>query len=177
MDPWDEAFLRVESYLHAHQIESRLELNRLATEVIAEARILFQSRPDEHPVTLAIEVVHRRMAEWFRRIYEIEGGARDEHQRARGRLGLLSAAGSVEWTPHFLDAEPVPAPLVSKIRETALQPGPEVRMSKMPPAELEFAFGDADDKTPILTRWGAYPAVATCVLIVSAMAVAWTATH
>jgi len=26
---WDEAFLRVESYLLAHQIESRLLLNRL----------------------------------------------------------------------------------------------------------------------------------------------------
>ncbi|MBC8010917.1 MAG: hypothetical protein H7067_12570, partial [Burkholderiales bacterium] len=35
---WDEAFLRVESYLRAHQIESRLVLNRLAMEIVRAAR-------------------------------------------------------------------------------------------------------------------------------------------
>ena len=174
---WDEAFLRVESYLHAHHIESRVLLNRLAMEIIEEARRVAPERPEVPPVKLAMETVHRRMADWFRTVFA-EGNWTDERFRARGRLALVMTETPTNTPQAFLSAEPVSLELAEKMQLCTLQPGPEIRLSNMAPAPLEFAFGDGDEKekSPGFTRWAAYPAAAS-VVIVSAMAYAWTSTH
>jgi hypothetical protein len=177
-EPWDEAFLRVESYLHAHHIESRVLLNRLATEVIEEARCSASDRPGVPPVKLAMETVHRRMAHWFRTVFT-EGNWKEERFRARGRLALVMTDTPSKSPQAFLSNEPVAPEFAAQMQQSTLQPGPEVRLSNMAPAKLEFAFGDNDEKekAPGLGRWAAYPALAVSVLIVSAMAYAWTSTH
>ena len=179
IDVWDEAFLRVESYLYAHHIESRVLLNRLATEIIEEARHLTRERPNVAPVKLAMETLHRRMADWFRTVFT-EGNWSDERFRARGRLALVMTETPMKTPQAFLSAEPLSLELVEKMQLCTLQPGPEIRVSNMAPAPLEFSFGDNDDekeKSPGFSRWPAYPSLAASVLIVSAMAYAWTSTH
>jgi len=175
---WDEAFLRVESYLYAHHIESRVLLNRLATEIIEDARRIAPERPNVPPVKLAMETVHRRMADWFRTVFT-EGSWTDERFRARGRLALVMTETPTKTPQAFLSAEPASLELAGKMQLCTLQPGPEIRLSNMAPAPLEFSFGDNDEKEKSsgFSRWPAYPAVAASLLIVSAMAYAWTSTH
>ena len=85
---WDEAFLRVESYFRAHQIESRVLLNQLTSEIISAARLLARDLPEVPPVTVAMRMAHARIGEWLVRALG-EGHWADERFRARGRLALL----------------------------------------------------------------------------------------
>jgi hypothetical protein len=172
---WDEAFVRVQSYLHAHRLKSLLQLTQLTTEVIAEARGIAPNCPNVPPVTLAMQVLQRRMGEWFQS--NIEGGSwLDDRFRARGRLAVLLSDIVTVWPEQFLSPQLASAEAKAALQISELQPGPEVRLSKMPPAELEFGFGDQDE-TPEVGRWAVHPAVGMCVVLVGAMGAAWAATH
>ncbi len=173
---WDEAFLRVESYLHAHQINSRLILNRLTAEMIEEARARAIERPQESPVSLAMEVVRDRMARWFGKIFVAEKWV-DEKFRGKGRLALIMAEMPKAWAHRFLNDEPLSPEITESLLNMELQPGPEIRLSKMAPAALEFGFGDTDEKSTATPRWSLHPAVGVCVVILSLMGAAWIASH
>ena len=176
LSPWDEAFVRVESYLHAHQIESRLVLSQLASSIIDEARGLAVEQPDEPPVRLAMEVVHRRMGEWFGKTLE-EGNWTEEQFRARGRLALVMTNMSNSWADGFLSNDRISPQLVERLKDSTLQAGPEMRLSKMPPAPLEFAFGDGEDSPESVSRWSAFPALLITALVAGAVGAAWATTR
>lgn len=177
-DPaWDEAFLRVESYLRAHHLESRLQLNALTTRIVNEARALAAERPLENPVELAMHVLHLRLGAWFVRAFN-EGDWADERFRARGRLALAMTSMGTRWPQHFLADDGVPGAITSTLKESTLQPGPEVRFSNMPPAPLEFPFGD-DEKPAWQTfsRWPFLRGLATWLAIIALLAFAWIKTR
>jgi hypothetical protein len=172
---WDEAFLRVQSYLHAYRLKSALQLTQLATDVITQARSMTADFPGVPPVRLAMQVLQRRMGEWFQT--NIEGGSwLDDRFRARGRLSVLLSDIVTVWPEQFLSPQLATTETKAALQISELQPGPEVRLSKMPPAELEFGFGD-NDEVPEVSRWAVHPAVGMCVVLVSAMGAAWAATH
>lgn len=167
--------MRVQSYLHAYRLESVQQLTQLTTEIIAQARATAPDFPGIPPVTLAMHLVQRRMGEWFQS--NIEGGNwLDDRFRARGRLAVLLSGIVTVWPEQFLSLQPATEETKSTLQISELQPGPEVRLSKMPPAELEFGFGDHDE-APEVNRWAVHPAVGMCVVLVSAMGAAWAATH
>lgn len=177
---WDDAFVRVESYLRAHRIESRLLLNRLTTEIIEKARSLARERPDEPPVKLALQVTHAHMEVWFRAVLgKNDTTATDERIRAQGRLALVLADSSGRWSAHyFLSGETMPANLADAMRRCHVQSGPEVRLGNMPPAPLEFPFTDPDMPSwPALHRPVLYRAAALWLAIVGVMGAAWAASH
>lgn len=174
---WDEAFLRVESYLRAHHIESRVLLNRLAMTIIAKTRLLAASRPGDEIVTLAMQVTHAEMGAWFARVYG-EGDWADERFRARGRLALLLTDMPGRWSGYFLSDEPLPEELASAMRTCAFQPGPEVRFSHMPPTPLDEILGDEKDPSrPPTGRRPYLRAALACILVGGLMGIAWAATH
>jgi hypothetical protein len=88
---WDEAFLRVESYLRAHQIESRIVLNRLAVEIVRAARAVSDSAAGAglDPVSLAMREAERRTTEWFARVLGDAADPDDERLGTRGRIALV----------------------------------------------------------------------------------------
>jgi hypothetical protein len=178
VDPaWDEAFLRVESYLHAHHLESRTLLNQLATEIIAEARARARARGTEEPVAIAMEVTHARIGAWFARA-GCESGWAHERDRAHGRLALVIANLPGRWSNHFLSAEPVPPELAATMAAFQFQPGPELRFSNMPPAPLEFGFDETDG--PQAAQHGAWLLVragSSWLIAVGLIGVAWAASH
>lgn len=144
-DPaWDDAFLRVESYLRAHRLESRELLNRLASSIIREARQRSVSYPDLTPVEISLRVTHARIGRWFSKVWP-EGDWSQERHRAQGRLALVMADLPGQWADHFLTEASIPPELAKGMAEFSLQPGPELRFSNMPPAPLEFGFDDATD--------------------------------
>jgi hypothetical protein len=176
---WDEAFLRVESYLRAHHIESRQQLNRLATEIIAEARAAADKNPapTEAPVTAALRVTHARIGAWFARA-GLGADWSSERERARGRLALLLADVPGRWPAWFLHAVPPPPELARALASGRLQPGPGLRRSNMPPAPLEFGFDAAPRAArPRLRAWPWVRAAAPWLCLVGVYGLAWAASR
>lgn len=175
---WDEAFLRVESYLRAHHLESRVLLNQLATDIIHEARERVLAIPGEAPVAVAMRITHARMGAWFAQAGNA-GDWSDERVRVRGRLALVLAEMPGHRADYFLAAEPLPPGFAAALSLGALQPGPRLRFSNMPPAPLEFGFDDPDDpdKRNPVGRWPGVRAAAGWLSIAGLYGVAWAAAH
>ena len=177
-DPaWDEAFLRVESYLRAHHLESRVLLNQLVTEIIAEARSRGPAQPADEPVVVAMQVTHARIGAWFARAAQASDWANDR-DRAHGRLALVIANLPGRWSNHFLSAQSVPPELAAAMASFQFQPGPELRFSNMPTAPLEFGFDESDH--PHAAKHGVWPlvrAASSSLFVVGLIGAAWAASH
>ena len=174
---WDEAFVRVESYLRAHHLSSRIQLNALANQILTEARVLAAERPHEEPVELAMHVLQLKLGAWFVRAFN-EGDWADERFRARGRLALVLTGMSTQWPGHFLANEEMPNAITAALKNSVLQPGPEIRFSNMPPAPLEFPFDDAEKPAwRTFNEWPFLKGLATWVFIISLLGVAWMKTR
>lgn len=174
---WDEAFLRVESYLRAHQLESRVLLNRLATAIIAEARERARGNPAAAPVALAMGVTHERIGAWFARAGR-EGDQASERVRAADRLALVLADLPGRWPNCFLAGEAVPHEAAEALASATREPGPELRFSNMPPATLEFGFDAAGQPDPS-NRGGRFLARAAgpWLAVILLLGVVWAASH
>lgn len=177
-DPaWDEAFLRVESYLRAHHLESRVLLNQLATDIIQGARGRTLANPGEEPVAAAMHVAHTRIGAWFARAGNA-GDWSDARVRVRGRLALVLADLPGRWADCFLAVEPVPPDLATALDSGVLQPGPVLRFSNMPPAPLEFGFNDPDvSSAHPQGGWLMLREASAWLAIVGLFGVAWAASH
>src|SRR5687768_6354632 len=139
---WDEAFLRLESYLRAHQIESRVLLNHLTTDILTAAPALATEHPHAPPVTLAMHVAHAPIGQ--RLVAALgEGGWAGERCRGRGRVGLVMADVPGRCAEKFRSGEELPPEAMVRRAEARLYPGPELRLASMPPSLLEFPLGEA----------------------------------
>lgn len=174
---WDEAYLRVESYLRAHHLESRVLLARLTTEILAAARELAVQMPDESPVSVALRVAHARIGEWLQNALR-EGDWADERFRARGRLALLLSELPERCPERFLSAESLPAPVANRLATASLLAAPEFRPTPMPPALLEFRLAEmAEQKWVTFSRSAFNRAAASWVLFIGLLGFAWIATR
>lgn len=175
---WDEAFLRVESYLRAHHLESRVLLNQLATDIIREARERALEIPGEAPVSVAMQVTHARIGVWFARAGNA-GDWSEERVRVRGRLALVLAELPGHRADYFLAAGPLPPGLAAALAGGLLQPGPKLRFSNMPPAPLAFGFDDPGD--PYARKPGGWGpgmlAAAGWLSLAGLYGVLWAAAH
>jgi len=174
---WDEAFVRVESYLRAYGLESRLLLNRVAAELVGEARAVAQAEPDTAPVTLTMRLAHERIADWFARA----SGERDWSNwpaRAEGRLALILADLPGRWSRFFLSLEAMPKELAAALAMTEVLPAPAISLSPMAPEPLEFGLPEMIDPRRLIgTLWLPARTLMTWSLIVGFFGVAWVASH
>ena len=175
-DPrWDEAFLRVESYLRAHGLESPVRLNAITAEIIRAARAVEPARAE--PVPAAMEVAHARIGAWLARA-GLELDWNDQRSRAQGRLALIIADLPGRWADYFLSPGPVPGKLAVALASGQLLPGPELRLTTMPPAPLEFGTIEAAARRHLVS--GAQRSVRALVswlLIAGLLGIAWAASH
>jgi hypothetical protein len=178
---WDEAFLRVESYLRAHQIESRLVLNRLAVEIIRAARAAADTPEGAglDAVALAMREAERRTAAWFARVLGDAADPEDERLGTRGRIALVMADVPARWPQHFLAATPPPPELVEAMRAAYLEAGPELELTRMVPRPIDFGpiANVADEAWKTFARWPVLRVVFLWLLFVGVLAVLWFATH
>jgi len=174
---WDEAFLRVESYFRAHNLQSRVLLNQLTTGIIEEAHERAGANGGEEPVVAAMRVTHERMAAWFGRVGHA-GDWSDERVRANGRLALVLADVPGRWANHLFSAAPVPAELATALTTGVLRPGPELHFSKMSVAPLEFSFDEPVDlDSPPKNAWAGFRAASAWLAILWLYGAAWAAAH
>ncbi len=178
---WDEAFLRVESYLRAHQIESRLVLNRLALEIVREARVASATPAGAGvvPVELAMREAERRTGAWFARVLGDAAELDDERAGARGRIALVMADVPARWPQHFLAETPPPPELVEAMRTAYIEAGPELELTRMVPRPIDFGpiANVADEAWKTFARWPVLRAVFGWAFFVGLLAAAWFATH
>lgn len=174
---WDEAFVRVESYLRSHHLESRVLLTHLTTEILKSARALASQMPAEAPVTIAMRVAHAHIGEWLQGVLH-EGDWADERFRARGRLALLMSELPQQCPERFLSNEPLPTAVADRLVESRLEPAPEFRLTPMPPAMLEFPIADyAEEKWVTFSRSTFSRAAASWVVFIGVLGAAWFATR
>jgi hypothetical protein len=169
--------LRVESYLRAHHLESRMRLNQVTIDIIREAGEGALADPREDPVAAAMRVTHARIGAWFARAGKT-GDWSDERVRAGGRLALVLADLPAGRANGFLSAGPVPPELASALASGVLRSGPELRFSNMAAAPLEFSLADPDDPdSPRKSGWAGMRAAAGWLAIVGIYGAAWAASH
>lgn len=149
---WDEALLRVESYLCAHRKAGRVEISRLAADILREAHARVRASAAEEPVGASIQVARARLGAWCGRAGGT-GDWTDEQVRMRDRLALVLADAPGRWAGDFLAEGPVPPDLAAALERGVLQAGPELRFSNMAPAPLEFGFDEPPDgRGPVQSR-------------------------
>jgi hypothetical protein len=174
---WDEAFLRVESYLRAHHIESRVLLSRLTTDVLTAARALAVQHPEVAPVTLAIRIAQARIGEWLVDALG-EGDWADERFRARGRLALLMSDIPHQCPERFLSVGELPAEMKVRLAAANLVPGPDLRLASMSYAPLEFPLTEAvEEKWTTFSRSTFFRASMSWLVIGTFAGVIWLATR
>jgi hypothetical protein len=176
-DPaWDEAFLRVESYLRAYGLESAVLLNRVTSEIIAVARASAPEHAEQEPVTVALAVTQARIGEWISRAGRAVDWS-DDQVRARGRLALIVTEMPARWADFFLSDQPAPVDLAAAMAEFHLLPGPELRLSGMAPEPLEFGFESGDERLPARRFWLPVRAMVSWLLIFGVFGITWAASH
>ena len=177
-DPaWDEAFLRVESYLRAHHLESRVLLNQFATEIIVEARGREPAPRGGEAVACAMAVTYARIEAWFARVAKA-GNSANERDRSHGRLALVIANLPGHWSNFFLSEETVPSELAAAMASFQFQPGPELRFSNMPTAPLEFGFEETGDPRAAMQGiWPLVRAASSSLLVAGLVGAAWAVSH
>lgn len=151
-DPaWDEAFLRVESYLRAHQLKSRVRLNQRTSDILRKASERMLAYPDEAPVEAAMSVVRATISAWLAQIGN-PGEWTDGRVRAEGRLALVLADFPAQWADFFLSPEPLPPGFATSLGLNAFEPGPPLCPRSMPTAELEFGLHKSEGPRVIWNR-------------------------
>jgi hypothetical protein len=176
-DPaWDEAFLRVQSYLRAYGLESPVLLSQTTNSIIEESRSQSVSVQGE-PVEVAMDVTHARIATWLSQTgFPIDKS--NEQIRVQGRLALIIADLPRQWANHFLSPEPVPPNLAAAMASVRILPGPEMRPSSMAPEPLEFGILEpGDSRLPNRRVWVPVRVVTSWLLIFCLFGFAWAATH
>jgi hypothetical protein len=175
---WDEAFMRVESYLRAHQVESRILLNRLTVEIIAAARVRAAAEPGSPPLKAAMDEANERLGAWFSRLLG------DERQRRvrlgpQGRLALMLTGVAQRWPQCFLAADEPPPELVAAMRASYVEVGPEMQFSNMAPRPIDLGplANAAGDTWEMFRRRPWLRMVLALVVVAGLLALVWEATR
>jgi hypothetical protein len=176
-DPaWDEAFLRVQSYLRAYGLESPVLLSQATNSLIDEAR-LKASYSRVEPLHLAMEVTRCRIGAWLAQVGFPVGSA-NEQIHVHGRLALIIADLPGRWANHFLSPDPVPPELSAAMASLRIMPGPEMRPSSMAPEPLEFGILEpGDSRLPSRRLWVPLRVAASWIVIFGLFGLAWAAAH
>lgn len=139
--------------------------------------MLALEQPHEPAVTLALQIAHARIGEWL--VHALgQGDWADERFRAQGRLAILLADIPHRCPERFLAHEPMPPELNTRLAAARLQPGPEVKLTRMPPTSLEFPLSDmVEGKWETFSRSIFVRAATSWLLLAGFLGMAWFATH
>ncbi len=162
IDDWNAAYVRVEDYLRAHRIHSRLHQSRLIQAILERAASRHAHNPLLDPTTLAAEETEAWMDRWFAAVLP-GGGVAEERLAATGRVALLLTDGAAKWPYSFLDTKAVPEEFARAMRESSIEAGPDMTVSSMVPRPIDLGIiTEAAGET--LERFERWPVLKTLAL-------------
>jgi hypothetical protein len=142
MEQWNRAFEKVEDYLRAHRIDSRLQRARLTQMVLASVAAMPAPADPGRPgtvETLAIEECRRLMSEWYRMLFS--GAGRDDSaDSVDARIALLVSDTAVRWPYAFMRKQQVPDDMQRALQASPLRAGPALSVSHMVPRAIDMGI-------------------------------------
>ena len=136
---WNEAYEKVENYLRACRINSRLHRARLIHRILQCVSERGPGPEGEALSTAAIRETQVMMEAWFARLLQptADGG---RYSLVDGRVALLLCDGSDRWPYAFLTLNDLPPDLVKEMRESMLVAGPNLEISNMVPRAIDYGW-------------------------------------
>lgn len=138
-DGWNEAYEKVENYLRACRINSRLHRARLIRRILERVATRGAVAEGEPLSTAAIRETQSMMAAWFRRMLQPAADGSDRSIED-GRVALLLCDGPDRWPYAILSSEELPSDLVQEMRASMLVAGPNLEISNMVPREIDYGW-------------------------------------
>ena len=137
-EEWNEAYEKVENYLRACRINSRLHRARLIHRVLQRVSEHGPVPEAETLSTAAIRETQVMMEEWFARL--LQPAEEGRYSLVDGRVALLLCDGSDRWPYAFLTTDDLPPDLVKEMRESILVAGPNLAISNMVPRAIDYGW-------------------------------------
>jgi hypothetical protein len=154
-EEWNSAYEKLESYLRAHEVDSRFHRAHLITMILRSVNRRWQGKSPAAPLaTLAIEETNHLLNEWFTRIMDLPSGADTSFTAADGRVALFLCDGPLRWPYAFLEPRSIPDDLKAAMRKSLMKAGPELQISNMVPRPIDLGLFPeiADDTMDALNR-------------------------
>jgi hypothetical protein len=154
----DEAYGKVENYLRACRVSSRLHRARLTAIVVNRAVERRAAAAGGPPLsTVAIEEARRLIHAWLAGLLPPRPGDRP-HTQAEGFVALYLCDGPMRWPSAFLASGEEPPGFLDTLRARLVKAGPDLEVSSMVPRtidrgllpELAESARDTFDRFPIL---------------------------
>ena len=138
LEAWDDAFEKVENYLRAHRIRSKVILAEFVPEILARAQDQHRLNPDQDPVRLASQEADKMLEDWFREL--IADTVADEVDTgAQGRLALLLMDAPRRWPQYMLrPRSELPDEFVDEFCKSFINAGPDMDLTSMRPQPLDL---------------------------------------
>ncbi|MEI6212064.1 MAG: hypothetical protein WCR06_10620 [bacterium] len=138
-DEWNEAYEKVENYLRAGRINSRLHRARLIHRILQRVAEQGPVANETALSAMAIRETQVMMKAWFARMMQpaAEGG---HFSLVDGRVALLLCDGPDRWPYAFLTTDDLPPDFVKEMRESMLVAGPNLEISNMVPREIDYGW-------------------------------------
>ena len=145
LDEWNAAYYRLEDYLRAHGIVSKIRQNQIILRILQRASRLHQAATDRSPVELALREAYAEVANWCQRIYP---GIQTSPARlsSMGRVSFYLINATEIWPNVFLTEGDLPEDFIQAMQETLIRSGPDLRVSTMVPRAPEIASATAEEK-------------------------------
>lgn len=172
---WNDAYVRVEDYLRAHRIHSRLQQSRLIQAILERAAHRHALHPSLDPTTLAAEETEAWMDRWFSVVLAGDGVS-GERLAATGRVSLLLTDGATRWPYSFLDPDAIPGEFVAAMRASSIEAGPDMTVSSMVPRPIDLGVitGAAGETLERFERWPVLKTLALWVVFMATLgAIFW----
>jgi hypothetical protein len=151
---WNEAYEKVENYLRACRINSRLHRARLIHIILHRVAERGPEAGGDALSTLAIRETQQMMKEWFARL--LQPGSEDgRYSLVDGRVALLLCDGPDRWPYAFLSTDDLPPEFVREMRASMLVAGPNLQINNMVPRAIDYGWFPeiAGDTLGSLNRW------------------------
>lgn len=157
----DEAYSKVENYLRACRVSSRLHRARLTAMIVSRAleRRASGGCADARPLSTTAIVEARVLTDsWLAGLLPPRTGERNPYSREEGFVALYLCDGTIRWPHAFLAGGEEPPGFRDTLRARLVKAGPDLEVSSMVPRPLdrgilpEFAGSARDtfDRFPVL---------------------------
>ena len=165
----DESYEKVENYLRACRIASRLQRARLTAIVLqrATARRSAGGPDAERPLPeLAIEEARAMARAWMERILPPRGNDR-AYTPAEGFVALYLSDAPARWPGAILHPEDTPPGFLETLRARSVRTGPDLEVSSIVPRSMDYGLPESARAT--LEHWPLLRALLTWLLVAAAL--------